>query len=63
MHPRVMECCQERTALESELCKHRQCGARIDVDRTPFAAWEHRNFARSATAVAVATLIENWIDG
>jgi hypothetical protein len=36
---------------------------RIDVDGTPFAAREHRNFARSATKVAAASLIENWIDG
>jgi hypothetical protein len=41
----------------------RQCGARIDLDGSPFAAWEHRNFARSATTVATASLIENWIDG
>jgi hypothetical protein len=38
-------------------------GARIDLDGTPSAAWEHRNFARSATTVATASLIESWIDG
>src|ERR1700733_8193581 len=32
----------------------RQCGARIDVDGTSFAAREHRNFPRSATTVATA---------
>jgi len=52
-----------KDCLENELCKHRQCGAHIDLDRIPFGAWEHRNFARSAAAVAAATLIENWIDG
>jgi hypothetical protein len=32
------------------------------VDGTLFAAREHRNFAKSATTVATASLIENWID-
>jgi hypothetical protein len=35
---------------------------RIVLDGIPFAAWEHRDFAGSATTVATASLIENWID-
>ena len=61
-HPRVVECCQETTAMENELSRVVN-GARIDLDGTPSAAWEHRNFARSATTVATASLIESWIDG
>jgi len=57
-----MECCQERTAIENELSRVVNA-VPIDVDGTPFAAWEHRNFARSATTVATASLIENWING
>lgn len=50
--------CPGERALQASSMRYR-----IDVDRTPFGAWEHRNFARSAAAVAAATLIENWIDG
>jgi len=57
-----MECCQEKDRHGEGAQPRRQCGARIDVDGTPFAAREHRNFARSATTVATASLIENWID-
>ncbi len=48
--------------MENELSRG-QCGARVDADSTPFAAWEQGSFARSATMVATASLIENWIDG
>jgi hypothetical protein len=63
VHPRVMECCQEKDRHGERTQPRRQCGARIDVDGTPFSAWEHRNFAKSPTTVATASLIENWIDG
>jgi hypothetical protein len=58
-----LRCARDRFHEAEHAQPRRQCGARTDVDGTPFAAWEHRNFAGNATTVATASLIENWIDG
>ena len=49
--------------MRNELSRVRQRDTGIDLDGTPFGAWEHRNFARSGRTVATASLIQNWIDG
>jgi hypothetical protein len=61
VHPRVMEFCQERTAIENELSRVVNAVSAL-MWTAPFSAREHRNFARRATTVATASLIENWID-
>ena len=41
----------------------RQRGAHVDVDGTPFRGVGTPELSGSATTVATASLIENWIDG